>query len=191
MKKIITFSIICIMASILFSSCKSNSSIIKRHYNKGYYVSHSKSKQLKPRADAAPAENLVKIEPPFYSLKTETEQTLLKESNNPSTIATTNAITANGAKVQGKNNSETRINQSTNYKPLTINKPLKQLKQPFLNFNADHDHDGDGLSLFWIIILVLLILWALGFSLGALGGLVHILLVIALIFLILWLLHIV
>ena len=39
----------------------------------------------------------------------------------------------------------------------------------------------------WIIIIVLLVLWLLGLVSNFLGGLIHILLVIALIFLIIWL----
>ncbi|MFC1953466.1 lmo0937 family membrane protein [Chloroflexota bacterium] len=39
----------------------------------------------------------------------------------------------------------------------------------------------------WIIIIVLLALWVLGLVSHFLGGLIHILLVIALIFLIIWL----
>ena len=41
---------------------------------------------------------------------------------------------------------------------------------------------------FWIIIIVLLVLWALGLVSGVLlGGLVHILLAVALILLVMWL----
>ncbi|HSY76434.1 MAG TPA: hypothetical protein VK890_06235, partial [Bacteroidia bacterium] len=42
MKKLITKSAICVSAAILFSSCMSNLSITKRHYNSGYYVEYSK-----------------------------------------------------------------------------------------------------------------------------------------------------
>ncbi|MDW7727424.1 MAG: lmo0937 family membrane protein [Candidatus Methanoperedens sp.] len=37
------------------------------------------------------------------------------------------------------------------------------------------------MNLFWTIVVILLILWLLGFSLGLLGGLIHILLVAAII----------
>lgn len=40
-------------------------------------------------------------------------------------------------------------------------------------------------NMLWIIIVVLLVLWLLGFTVGNVGGLIHILLVIALI-LIVW-----
>lgn len=40
-------------------------------------------------------------------------------------------------------------------------------------------------NLLWIIIVVLLVLWLLGFTVGNVGGLIHILLVIALI-LVIW-----
>ncbi|HWY37826.1 MAG TPA: hypothetical protein VNY73_04665, partial [Bacteroidia bacterium] len=45
MKKLLTLGIICIIASILFSSCRSNLFIIKRHYTNGYYIAHSNGKQ--------------------------------------------------------------------------------------------------------------------------------------------------
>jgi len=42
-------------------------------------------------------------------------------------------------------------------------------------------------SWFWIIVIILLILWLLGLFTHFLGGLIHILLVIALILAIIWL----
>lgn len=58
------------------------------------------------------------------------------------------------------------------------------------NLAASND---DGLSLFWVIILILLIFWAIGLASGGfgMGGLINVLLVIALILLILWLLQVV
>lgn len=40
---------------------------------------------------------------------------------------------------------------------------------------------GDNMNLLWTILVILLVLWALGFSIGFAGPLVHILLVVALI----------
>lgn len=42
-------------------------------------------------------------------------------------------------------------------------------------------------SWFWVVVIVLLILWLLGLITSFLGGLVHILLVVALILVIIWL----
>jgi hypothetical protein len=40
---------------------------------------------------------------------------------------------------------------------------------------------------FWVVIIILLVLWVLGLVTHALGGLIHILLVVALILAIIWL----
>ena len=47
------------------------------------------------------------------------------------------------------------------------------------NTEASSDHEGD--KMLWTIIVILFVLWLLGFSLHIAGGLIHILLVIALI----------
>jgi hypothetical protein len=42
------------------------------------------------------------------------------------------------------------------------------------------DHDGE-CSMLWTIVVILVILWLLGFSLHVAGGLIHILLIVALV----------
>lgn len=193
MKKLFTFSIICILASILFASCRSNSSVIKRHYNKGYYFAHSKSK---PTVAVAKEEKIAKIniKKPLYNVQNETKQTTLVGTSNQNPITSNGVITASNKKTQQKRIVPQNIKQTLKFKNLTIDQSVKQINTSLkekIKFIKHNSEDHDGLSLFWIVILVLLILWALGFSLGALGGLIHIVLVIALIFLILWLLGIV
>lgn len=41
------------------------------------------------------------------------------------------------------------------------------------------------MDLIWTLVLILVILWAMGFSLGAVGGLIHLLLVIAIVLILL------
>jgi hypothetical protein len=43
---------------------------------------------------------------------------------------------------------------------------------------------GEGVHMLWTIFVVLLILWLLGFSLHIAGGLIHLLLVVALVILV-------
>lgn len=45
MNKLLSFSFICITSSLLFYSCSSHLAITKRHFNKGYYVTHSNGPQ--------------------------------------------------------------------------------------------------------------------------------------------------
>jgi hypothetical protein len=52
--------------------------------------------------------------------------------------------------------------------------PLAQLSLAVAN-------DGGGLHMLWTIVVLLLILWLLGFTMHVAGGLIHVLLVIALV----------
>ena len=48
------------------------------------------------------------------------------------------------------------------------------------NLFPDGDHKGEK-AMLWTIVIILLVLWALGFGFGALGNLVHLILVVALV----------
>lgn len=47
------------------------------------------------------------------------------------------------------------------------------------HFTVLHAHDEQEINMLWTIVAVLLVLWLLGFSLGVGGGLVHLVLVVA------------
>lgn len=192
MKKIITLTIIGLLAGIVFSSCGSKMSLTKRHYNKGYHFAHSNGKRVHPKAKAE--EKLAQNKPSevLSPLATYSAQPNVKENSINSPVISNERIVASNQKKGVASTSLNPSKHALNFKALTIDKPITQIKRSLLEVNKAHNSsDGGGLSLFWIIILVLVLLWALGYSLGSMGGLIHVLLVIALILFILWLLHIV
>jgi hypothetical protein len=192
MKKIITLTIIGLLAGIVFSSCGSKMSLTKRHYNKGYHFAHSNGKGALQKAK--PEQKLAHNKPSevLSPLATYSVQPIVKENNFKNPVISNERIVASNEKKGVTTRSLNPEKHVLNFKALTIEKPKTQFKHSLLEVNKAHNNsDGGGLSLFWIIILVLVILWALGFSLGSMGGLIHVLLVIALILFILWLLHIV
>ncbi len=192
MKKIITLSIIGIIAGIVFSSCGSKMSLTKRHYNKGYHFAHSNGKRVLPKSKAD--EKLVQNKPTevLSPIAKYSAQPTVKENGIKSPVIINERVVASNENKGVTSRSYTPPKHVLNFKALTIDKPITQIKQSIIKTNkVSNSSDGGGLSLFWIIILVLLVLWALGYSLGSLGGLIHVLLVIALILFILWLFHIV
>jgi uncharacterized membrane protein len=190
MKKIFTLSAICIIGSILFSACKSNTSITKRHYRDGYYITHNKGKQAATNNEEE--KNVRK------NTKKQVYNPLpgVNQNQNPAYEVENKFAIINTNVVASKEKTKTKIisKQPVSYKTKIIETLAAHIsnKSPLQKI-AVADSDRDGLSLFWIIILIILILWAVGFLAGGfgLGGLIHLLLVIALVLLILWLLRII
>src|ERR1035437_145647 len=110
MKKLITFSAICIVASILLSSCGSNMSITKRHYNNGYYVSYSDGKQ----AVFTPKEKEVqsKTSEALNSVQDQTEQNTKSEYSEQSPATDNNVTVASNEKAQRKAISHQRTKEA-------------------------------------------------------------------------------
>ncbi|HXB40806.1 MAG TPA: DUF5670 family protein [Bacteroidia bacterium] len=192
MKKLITFSVICIMAGILLSSCKSNISIAKRHYNDGYYIAHSKGKQT---VSSTKEENKVvqlKIRKPVYSVFPQTTQSVPNLYANSTTTNNTTLVASNEKKI-AKAISHAITFKPVKHKAVITTNSVMQIKNMHETKKMVSDGGRDGLSLFWLVILIILILWAVGFLAGGfgLGGLINLLLLVALILLILWLLRIV
>ncbi len=197
MKKIITFSTVCIILSLLFASCGSNTSLTKRHYNKGYYIAHSKSKHKATAVNKD--EKVAQLKKKEVTLTNPSKDKIVQNPvviYNTSTTNLDNApLTASTSKTPIVFNTHIVAKHPVKHVPTFNLFPIKEVKKSFFSkkrVNApvsDHDH----LSLFWILILVLLILWAFGLLGGGwgLGIFINVLLVIALILLILWLLRIV
>jgi hypothetical protein len=192
MKKIFTLTTACIILCLVFASCKSNLSITKRHYNNGYYIAHSKGKQ---NSTASKEEGKIvqhKAPVSLYSIPAPAEKEMItpaEQLNNKVIIA---------AKTIKKENKIAPISIAkpvVNAKTGLIKYPVAKIKSGIAqnsSMTKSDDDDDDGLSLFWIVILVIVLLWAVGFLGGFLfGGLIHLLLLVALVFLILWLLHII
>lgn len=165
-------------------SCKSKMGITKRHYQKGYYVSHSKAKNRTPNertqpkhieADKVASINVLNVKAKEIALKDEVK------------IQPSESIMASAFPKKEQN---TYSENKASYKSISIDQPSKELKKAISKIGHG-DHEGHGHSLFWIIILILLILWILGFLSASFGSLIHLLLIIALILFILWLLRVV
>ncbi|MFL5753981.1 MAG: lmo0937 family membrane protein [Bacteroidia bacterium] len=182
MKKSTLSLIICILASIFFSSCRSNMSVAKRHYSNSYYIAHHRA----PQAGISSANE--KKKPALY---TPVKHGLVSSQFAQNPIADHNDLVASNAQQipKGKTTGLKRKTIPLKFSPAKTHRIHLQLKKkPALVASGD----GGGLSLFWVVILVILILWALGFIGGfTMGGLINLLLLVALILLILWLLRII
>jgi len=195
MKKVISFSAICLITSFLFSSCKSNLSVTKRHYNSGYYIAHNNGKHISitPKEKVKIVQN--KTKKSLYAVQSLAEQSTINGYSDKSPLTDNNTITANNKQTQHKAISQQNTNPTLKHNIKIIGNPAAQIMHSFPEIKkiGGVSSDGDGLSLFWIIILVILILWAIGFLGGGfgLGALINLLLLVALILLILWLLRIV
>ena len=192
MKKLFTLSIIFILAGIILSSCNT-SSVMKRRYNKGYYV-HHKAKPSEPKTHQAVADN--KAQAPLMVAPKKTEQ--LPSVNNTDVI--TNSPVATADAVKQKDTRSQAVALKNNNKGLlksipaqySIKKPIKTLRNVSTDLRKSSHAEGDALSLLWILIVVLLVLYLVGLLTGefGIGGLIHVLAVIILVLLILWLLRI-
>ena len=192
MKKIITFSAICIIASILFASCGgSYVSITKRHYNNGYYIVYNKGRQAVSTPKEEGKVSQTKISTPVYNPINMSEQNTMGQYSEQSIKTNNTIIAASNEKVQPDAISQQDSKQTSEPKIKIIKNPLVQINRALPeSVKSNGPSKGNGLSLFWVVILVILILWAFGLGFGV-GGLINVLLVIALILLILWLLQIV
>ena len=185
MKKLITYTTLCLIAILLIPSCKSKMGITKRHYMKGYYVSHSKTNSKTPIVKARPEQIQSDKMATVNVLSTKAKESLINETVNatPKESIMASAFPKKGVTTYSESKAK--------YKKIAINPQVKELKQAILRSNSGTHEDG--LSLFWIIILVIFFLWLFGFLAEGfgLGGLINVLLIIALILLILWLLRVV
>lgn len=191
MKKLMNLFSICIIAGLLLSSCKSSTSITKRHYNKGYYIAHSKNNPSKVKqANQSVADKTNTIEQ--YQTG-DAPKVVINKMAEPKSITTENEVTVSRDQIEGKAKTPSSLQKAFHFKPISINKSGAEVnKTSGKEISSAHDDDDDdGLSLFGFVILLVLILWALGFFIGGFGGLIHLLLVVALVLLILWLLRII
>ncbi len=193
MKKLITYSTICLIASVAFTSCTSNLAITQRHYNKGLYIDYSSNKETAFRTKAKSLQP--KLQTAISAAQTQPEQNA-KPLSTVTLPKIQNAITVKSI-------------QKTIYAPvlqpatkqLTTNAveniavPVTQMKPYVSGINnvtdGDDHHRRDVLSFFWLVILLVLILWLILFVIGGLGGFINLLLLVAAILLVLWLLRII
>ena len=186
MKKLITLSIIFVLTSIVLISCKSSSSVMKRRYNKGYYVHHT-AKHSEPKPGKT-VKNKEAVQSPALA-ETIVVAPAVKETISPSLPNITAGANTTAKSTVAKHSKNTISTIPAEY---SIAKPFKTLKNIGTKINSS-DAAGDALSLLWILIVVVLILYLLSFLFNGygLGGFVHLLAVIFLVLLILWLLRII
>jgi hypothetical protein len=193
MKKSFTpYILLCMIIAVLVSSCGSSTSLTKRRYTKGYYVSHSHARHTtKAKAEKPAPANAT--QPVVVTPKAESQPADLKSlSKSPAPVVTANKnSTAHKIKkpaLAQTNSNADLINNNLRSAELLVKKTFKSINGLTLQKSADDDDDG--LSLLWIVIVVLLVLFFLGLIGDILGPLIYILLVVALVLLILWLLRV-
>ncbi|MFI5148845.1 MAG: hypothetical protein ACHQRM_03865 [Bacteroidia bacterium] len=192
MNKTIKICLGVILGALGLSSCSVQTSLVKRHYNSGYYVDRSEKpydadarEQAKPVAHSkSTVATLPKKEDPGAG----TEIVLAPAIHQLARLhkagsAVGSQTTATGATKPEVNTQTASATQS----PLNFTHKLVDVK------HLNGEGEREGLSLFWVVIIILLILWLFGLLGGGwgLGILINLLLLFALILLILWLLRIV
>jgi hypothetical protein len=194
MKNIFTTCLLCIIICILYSSCSSDITIVKRHYTKGYYIEVANHSGTVTRSKTGINTLESKQIPPINSL-------LYTASPPADWLLNQNPLGYGNGNASIKK--KMPVNKTTHL-PITVvqvqklslnDAPDFQEEQSLIQASEYHGGGGEraALSLLWIVILVILILWLLGILSGGfgLGGLINVLLVVALILLILWLLRII
>jgi hypothetical protein len=189
MNKIIVWSLNLIVVTFLFSACSQKLGLTKRHYKKGYYVestNHIASEDITIKQKAVlksktQIKNSVLIEPfNNKSMLIDSRMSMAKEINSQPLVKI-NINTKNHSLVLKKSVSE-KI-KDLKFKSITF-----ELNNNLLT--SSNEESEDGLSLFWIVILILLLLWLFGYIILS-GGLINLVLALALVLLILWLLRII
>ncbi len=189
MKTLFTYTSLLIVATILFTSCSQewNTSITKRHYRKGYYAHKPTTVTPKDREVAQEGQSV------FHSPQ------ITKAVAEDNTVASKNYIApvtnnhSSGTKVADNNSNFESVPTASPVINLKINSTKEFLKNKSIYKKISKHSDQDARSFFWTIILVVLILWLIAYLSGGwgLGGLINLLLVVALILFILWLLRLI
>jgi hypothetical protein len=185
-----------ITTGIIFTSCSSNFSIMKRHYTSGYYIDYTRNnKEAIPKVAGNVSTTVAATsQPDVAQIPAPSTNSAQPDKEKKASIATKlkTAIPKTISQVITKQN---QLNRNGGINALT-KESTTSLSQP--NSVTTITQDGDrgehaALSLLWLVIVIILILWLIGILTGGfgLGGLINLLLVIALILLILWLLRII
>jgi len=203
MKKIISYSLACLVIGIVASSCESNLSITKRHYTNGYYVDYNKNnKATVPLAKNA--ENMSKEKPvnSVSSVNSVENNTTVNNDNSkigkvasPLVIPNPMALVSKKLKTKKTIASNQVVSTSAdeeNLKNVNETKGVQKIATDASAKMTNDEGERAALSLLWLVIVVVLIVWLIGILAGGfgLGGFINLLLVVALILLILWLLRI-
>lgn len=173
--------------ALLLSSCGTQRTLLKRHYNKGYYLSNRSSQPTVSTQQQEPSRKVHNMPAqPTVSPVIATHEEVAQNTQQAQTTTTSSYKKEQPAASKKKVLLQQLVTGQAFRQDRAISKGKEVNKLPV---RAD---DRDGLSLFWVVILIIIILWAIGFFAGwGSGGLINLLLVVALILLILWLLRII
>lgn len=193
MKNKITWSLNLIILTFLFSACSQKLGLTKRHYNKGYYA------ESKKRVNTLGINKNHESE--FVNNSKIKNSVLLGTPTNKYNLFGIEKSRAAKPDVEKRIRPLKKIISNTKNRSLVIRKSVSQkindltsrpitfdLKSNLLT--SSNEDSEDGLSLFWIVILILLLLWLFGYIILS-GGLINLVLALALVLLILWLLRII
>ena len=188
MKKTTGIGTLLIAISILLSSCGTKFSLMQRHYRDGYYIAHNSGKQKGSTRNVDKSEG-GKDKPEQYvrmHMKTGAINPGIAQKEVSGKVITGKAKME---MTQSKKITQTGGMFTELKKGTTIRRPVTGTEGAFRPVSSN----SDGLSWFWTIIVIILIIWLIGYLLGGfgLGGLINVLLLVALILLILWLLRII
>ena len=190
MKKFIKAISLLIILSIGLFSCKT-ASVMKRHYNKGYYV----SKKHTPAGTKA-AETTAGVKTTPTSPVIEPAESV---ANITSPEPKKDVVVKDGPAVEKSKTKRSALKENfpsvanSFSGPKDVFKGVASMPKDVKKLLTGDDVARDALSLLWILILVLLIVYVIGLILDlfGLGPVFHILGIIVLILLILWLLRVI
>ncbi|MEO6884216.1 MAG: DUF5670 family protein [Bacteroidia bacterium] len=186
MKKLSSSILLFIGASILLSSCGNRLiSITKRHYRSGYYVDNVYKKSTVTQQAKKPVytKQMLAVSPQVIA------PIVVKVDRGNAVMPI--AVKKQNVRLVTATNSKPVVNPhvlSTNM-PEIVSANIPKVKTMRERLDQGDNYSSNARSLFWLVITILLILWLLAILSGGwgLGGLVNVLLVIALVLFILWL----
>ncbi|HXC04455.1 MAG TPA: hypothetical protein VNZ86_06860 [Bacteroidia bacterium] len=192
MKKNFKICVLSLLTVLGISSCTLQNSLVKRHYNTGYYVARAE-KPSDPDSREQARENIRSKAPVAPMAKKEVSH--IDTGSSQVIVSHEFARSLKPVAAEPSRNFPVTANAKDKsnhsgfmpFAPVHVSQQLKDIK------HLKSEGEREGLSLFWLVILILLILWLLGLIGGGwgLGILINVLLLFALILLILWLLRIV
>lgn len=103
MKKIITSGVFCLIACWFLSSCGSNFSITKRHFNPGYYIDYTKGNPtITPKVAAKPVQPALVAKPTEQSQPAQLAKLANSEQNSKLSASNASGIVAVNKQMKAK-----------------------------------------------------------------------------------------
>jgi uncharacterized membrane protein YqaE (UPF0057 family) len=157
MKKLSVFVILA--AGVLISSCTSEHSLVKRHYNKGYYVDHIASVEKSRPVETASAPTVVSKPVSEQVLRTESEESMqASKATAPAApvVATASAACKHAPVAEAKEENRVVSNVSDKTTGLAIAKESAH-KEVNLDAKETRNRGGDDANTALLVILCIFI----------------------------------